>query len=165
MPFAGFLTASGNLLFWPVVVIGFLGNISGSSLAFYIGRRGGRPIIEKYGKYVLLSHHDLAVSDRFFARHEIAATILGRIMPVVKVLISLSAGIANINFKKFFLYSLPGVFIYLGALVYVGRILGENWNAVTPYFHKFDTVMIVLIAIGIILYVWRHLRNQRKTNN
>ena len=106
MPFAGFLVAKGTLMFWPVVLLGAVGNLVGSWLAYFIGARGGRPLLEKYGKYVLISGHDLDMADRWFIRYGEATVFFGRLLPVVRTFISFPAGMFRVNILKFSILTL-----------------------------------------------------------
>ena len=92
MPFSGFLVADGKLLFWLIVLFGTLGNLAGSCLAYVIGKYGGRALIEKYGKYILISHHDLNLTDKWFNRYGDWAVFFGRLLPVIRTYISFPAG-------------------------------------------------------------------------
>jgi len=159
MPFAGFLVAQGKFSLIGVALAGALGCVVGSVVAYAVGIWGGRAFIEKYGKYVLISHHDLALADRFFNKYGSAAIFFSRLLPVVRTFISLPAGIAKMNFSRFVIYTFLGSLPWCLALAYVGMVLGEHWNTLGVYFHKFDFVIVVIILIGVIWYVRRHLKN------
>ncbi len=163
-PFAGFLAQSGRFsLFW-VAIAGGLGSSVGSVLMYWIGMKGGRPLVEKYGKYILISHHDIQKADVFFAKYGSIATLIGRILPVVRTFISLPAGIERVPFKKFLLYSFLGSFVWTYFLAYIGYKLGENWESLHSRFQKFDIFIVVIIVILAALYIYRHLRHLKKTN-
>jgi len=170
MPFAGSLTtvlvvegvthaARFNLVL--VGLAGALGCLVGSVVAYWIGVWGGRPFVERYGKYVLISHHDLDTADRFFKKYGQAAIFISRLLPVVRTFISLPAGISRMNFGRFCLYSFLGSVPWCLALAWVGRILGQNWKAIDVYFRKGDIVIGILILAGIGLFLYRHLRRQK----
>lgn len=164
MPFAGFLVADHVMNFWLVVTIGALGNLAGSLLAYWIGWRGGRPLIEKYGKYILISKHDLDGADTWFKKYGDITSFVGRVLPIVRTYISFPAGIAKMDLKKFSIYTFLGAFIWSAGLTYVGVKLGENWTLVREKLHKFDLAILILILILIALYVYRHLKNAKKQN-
>ncbi len=173
MPIAGFLLkgSQGHQLLpginpWLgltlIAVSGSIGCLLGSMVAYWIGYRGGRPLMLKYGRYVLISQHDADLADRFFARWGEATTFFSRLLPVVRTFISLPAGIAKMPFAKFCLYTLLGSLPWCFLLAYVGTILGEHSDVLSPIFHSLDVVILVLIVLLLVLYVWRHLRNDRK---
>lgn len=162
MPFSGFLVADGQMNFYLVVLFGTLGNIGGSMLAYWIGKIGGRPLIEKYGKYILISHHDLDLADRWFAKRGELAVFFGRLLPVVRTYISFPAGIAQMNFKKFTLYTALGVLPWTALFAWLGVKMGNNWELIRAKLHDFDLAIAGLIIVLIILYVWRHLKHRHK---
>jgi membrane protein DedA with SNARE-associated domain len=173
MPFAGTLTATlvingvtqaarFNLIL--VGLAGALGCLIGSVVAYWVGVWGGRPFIERYGKYVLVSKHDLDTADRFFTKYGQAAIFMSRLLPIVRTFISLPAGISRMSFPKFCLYSFLGSLPWCIALAWVGRIMGQNWKSIEVYWRKFDIVVGVLILAGIMLFLYRHFRkNKPKT--
>ncbi len=174
MPFAGSLTtvlviegvtqaARFNLVL--VGLAGALGCLIGSVVAYWVGVWGGRPFVERYGKYVLISRHDLDVADRFFTKYGQAAIFISRLLPVVRTFISLPAGISRMNFARFCLYSFLGSVPWCLALAWVGRVLGQNWQSIEVYFRKGDIVIGVLILAGIVLFLYRHLRRQKPRVN
>lgn len=159
MPFAGFLVTQGKFSLIGVALAGALGCVVGSVVAYAVGIWGGRAFIEKYGKYVLISHHDLARADKFFNKYGSAAIFFSRLLPVARTFISLPAGIAKMNFSKFVIYTFLGSSPWCLALAYVGLVLGEHWNTLGVYFHKFDFVIVIIILVGVVWYVRRHLKN------
>ncbi|MDD4271609.1 MAG: DedA family protein [Patescibacteria group bacterium] len=159
MPFAGFLAAQGKFSLLGVTLAGALGCVAGSAAAYAVGVWGGRSFIEKYGKYVLISHHDLAMADNFFNKYGSGAIFLSRLLPVVRTFISLPAGIAKMNFTKFVIYTFLGSLPWCYVLAYIGKKLGDHWNTLGAYFHKFDAAIVAIIIIGAIWYVRRHLKN------
>jgi len=160
MPFSGFLVATGQMNFWVVVLLGSVGNLAGSWLAWWVGHKGGRPLVEKYGKYILLSHHDLDAADRYFQKYGQNTVLFTRLMPIVRTFISLPAGISKMDFKKFSLYTFIGVIPFTAALTYAGVKLKENWAGLQPYFHKFDLVIAAAIVLFLVWYIIRHLRRK-----
>lgn len=154
MPFAGFVVHEGHLNFFWIVVVGTLGNLVGSLIAYYVGLKGGRPILEKYGKYILVTEDKLDLADDIFNRYGSITVFVGRILPVIRTFISLPAGIARMDIKKFTIYTTIGCLPWTLALAYLGVILGQNWHILTNYFHIID-VILVIVVIALILY-WAH---------
>jgi membrane protein DedA with SNARE-associated domain len=162
MPFSGYLVFREEFgLFW-VGLAGAFGCVVGSVPAYYLGLYGGRPLIEKYGKYVLVSHHDLDLADRWFARYGDWAIFFSRLLPVVRTFISFPAGVAKMNVPRFIIYTFVGSFPWCLGLAYIGMKLGENWDTLGVYFHKFDIVIGIGIVASAIYYIWRHLKNQNR---
>lgn len=161
MPFSGFLVADGSMNFWLVVFLGALGNLAGSLLAYWIGWKGGRPLIEKYGKYILLSKHDLDLADRWFTKYGSATTFFGRVLPIVRTFISFPAGISKMELKKFSIYTFLGAFIWCIPLTYAGVKMGENWAQIREYLHNFDLTIGILIVVFLVWYIWRHIKHSK----
>ncbi|MCL4472594.1 MAG: DedA family protein [Actinobacteria bacterium] len=162
MPFSGYLVFTGEFNLVLVGIVGALGNLAGSLLAYWLGARGGRPLIEKYGKYVLLSHHDLDMADRWFSRYGRSTVFFTRLMPVIRTFISFPAGISRMKLSTFSLYTFLGALPWSIFLAYVGFKMGENWDTLGGYFHKADIFIGILIVAGIVWYVWRHINNIKK---
>lgn len=161
MPFAGWLVLLGKLNFWWVVIIGTLGNLAGSVAAYWIGRAGGRPLLEKYGKYVLLSHHDLDVADDWFKKYGDITVLIGRLLPVVRTYISFPAGVAEMSQQKFIFYTTLGVIPWSILFTWLGLKMGEHWTSVREFFHNFDLLIIALLIMFILLYIYRHLKRKK----
>ena len=138
MPFAGFLVSTGQFNLWWAAFWGAIGCLVGGALSYWIGMIGGRPLIEKYGKYILISHHDLDKADGWFKKHGEITVLVGRMLPVIRTFISFPAGIAKMNFWRFMGYSFIGSFPFCLLLAYIGEKLGNNWNTLRTYFHQFD---------------------------
>ncbi len=170
MPLAGVMIASGSILqgvnLWAglllVALAGALGCLIGSVVAYGIGAAGGRPLLLKYGRYVLISQHDANVADRFFQRWGSATVFFSRLLPVVRTYISLPAGITKTPFVKFCVYTLLGSFPWCLLLAYVGFVLGNHLSILGSIFHSLDVVILVAVVLLVVLYVWRHFRNDRK---
>ena len=152
---------SPTIQLWGTAVAGAVGCVVGSAVAYWIGATGGRPLLLRYGRYVLISHHDADRADAFFARHGDATIFATRLMPIVRTFISLPAGIARMNFGKFIAYTFLGSLPWCLALAYAGYKLGEHWDEVGSVLHKYD----ILVGIGILalfaLFLYRHLRRQK----
>lgn len=162
MPFAGFLVAKGELNLWLVGLAGAVGCVLGSIPSYYLGYFGGRPLIEKYGKYILISHHDLDMADKWFQKRGELTVFVGRLLPVIRTFISFPAGISRMHFGRFVIYSFIGSFPWTLLLAFIGQKMGENWESLRGYFHGADWVILGLIVLGIVWYVWRHVKNSRK---
>ena len=134
MPFSGFLVFEGRFALWPVVVWGAVGNLIGSIIAYLIGFYGGRPLVKKFGRYFLISAHDLEKADHWFKKYGQSTVFFSRLLPVVRTFISLPAGISRMNFKKFSFYTLAGSLPWSFALTYGGLIMGESWSSLKIYF-------------------------------
>ncbi len=158
MPFSGYLVFTGRFMMWQIVFWGALGNLVGSALAYWVGFYGGRPLVEKYGKYILVSNRDLETADKWFSKYGQRAVFFSRLLPAVRTFISLPAGIARMDFKKFSFYTLIGSLPWSLALAYVGLALGENWASIRVYFEKFDYIIAALVILVIIWWIWRHFR-------
>ena len=170
MPLAGVMIASGKILqgvnSWTALLLvalaGAAGCLVGSIVAYGIGAAGGRPLMLKYGRYVLISQHDADVADRFFQRWGSATVFFSRLLPVVRTYISLPAGITKTPFLKFCVYTLLGSLPWCFVLAYVGFVLGNHLSTLGPIFHSLDVVILVIVVLLVVLYVWRHIRNDRK---
>jgi membrane protein DedA with SNARE-associated domain len=162
MPFSGYLVFTGDLALWAVALAGAVGCVLGSLVAYWIGSYGGRPLVEKYGKYVLISHHDLALAERWFQKHGEITIFVGRLLPVVRTFIAFPAGVARMNLSRFNLYTFIGSYIWCYALAWVGMKLGEHWDTLGTYFHRFDALIGAVLLAGGAWYVWRHLQHVRR---
>lgn len=158
MPMAGWMVYRGIFDIWVVALFATAGNTLGSSIAYWVGYLGGRPIIERYGRYILISNHDLEVADRWFERHGEAAVFFGRLLPVVRTFISFPAGVARMNFGKFILYSVIGAFPWVLALAYAGKLMGDNWVVVREVLKNFDYPIAAVIVAAVVYYVYRHVK-------
>jgi len=163
MPFAGFLVYKGEMNLLLVGLVGALGDLAGSLLAYWVGARGGRTMVEKYGKYLLISESDLDLADRWFTNYGKGTVFFARFVPVVRTFISLPAGISRMKLSTFALYTFLGVLPWSLMLTYIGFKMGENWSTLAVYFHKADLLIGVIIIIGIVWYVRRHIRHLKKT--
>ncbi len=157
MPFSGYLVSQGQFTLIGIAIAGSIGSVIGSVLAYWVGVWGGRSFIEKYGKYILISQHDLNIADRFFTKYGASAVFFSRMLPVVRTFISLPAGISKMNFKKFVIYTFIGSLPWCYGLGYLGEKLGDHWNTLGVYFHKFDAIIGVVILASIIWFVRRHI--------
>ena len=165
MPLAGWflikyhsLPIAFNLL---AGVFGALGCTIGSIIAYWVGTKGGRPFLNKYGKYILITPHDLDRADQWFQNNGDWAIFITRLMPVVRTFISLPAGIAKMRIGKFLIYTFVGSFIWCTALSLAGYLLGENWEKIRTVMRPFDPVIVAIVVILIGFYIYRHIKHSR----
>jgi membrane protein DedA with SNARE-associated domain len=158
MPFSGYLITTGRFSLNLVAVAGAVGCLIGSYAAYYAGASGGRWFIERYGRYLLIAPHELEIADRFFARWGSAAVFVCRLLPVVRTFIAFPAGVARMRILPFTIYTLAGSYLWCLALAYAGMKLGQHWDALGPYFHRFDGVIVALLVLGAIPLLYNRLR-------
>ena len=168
MPLAGWMLIKEQSLAVTYVLVagvyGALGNTIGSVIAYVVGMWGGRPFLEKYGKYILISKHDLNLADRWFDRSGSWSIFASRLLPVVRTFISLPAGIARMHFFKFLAYTFLGSFIWSTGLAYGGYQMGEHWEQIRALMRPFDPVIITIAIILIAFYIYRHVKHSRMTS-
>lgn len=165
MTFGGFLAGLGIINFTALVVVGAFGNLVGSLLAFWLGRAMGeewiRNAIKKWGKWILVHEKDFDLSVRWFKKYGHGITFGSRLLPIVRTFISLPAGIAEMNVVHFSIYTFIGSLLWSGVLAYLGLKLGQNWEAIGPYFQKFQFLIIGLVIAAAGLYIYRHLKQSK----
>jgi membrane protein DedA with SNARE-associated domain len=154
LPFGGFLVAQGQLNFILAVLAGTVGGTVGSMASYYIGMKGGRPFIEKYGRYFLISERELALADRWFARWGEATVFFTRLLPVIRTFISLPAGISRMHFRRFVVYTFLGSLPWSLLLTYLGYKLGVHWEDLRVWFHDFDIAIVVALVLALIFFLW-----------
>jgi membrane protein DedA with SNARE-associated domain len=165
MPFAGYLVYTGALKLLWVATAGAIGCNVGSVIAYEVGYYGGRPLVEKYGSYLLLSRHDLEMADRFFLRFGSAAVFIGRLLPVIRTFIALPAGIARMPRIRFHIYTFAGSWPWCFALAWVGMKLGERWNKdprLAHWLHRLDAVIVLLVLLGLAWFIRSHWKNRMR---
>ncbi len=160
MPLAGYLVYMGRFNLYMAATMGALGCNIGSLLAYELGSYGGRPLVERYGRYVLLKAHDLEITDRLFHKYGEITILLSRMLPVVRTFIALPAGIARMPRLKFHLYTFIGSWPWCFLLAYAGMKLAQRWETLGKYFHEFDKVIAAIIIAGVIWFVWTHWRGR-----
>jgi membrane protein DedA with SNARE-associated domain len=141
---------------------GALGNTIGSLVAYGVGIWAGRPLLDRYGRYILLSRHDLDMTERWFKRSGSWTVFVSRLLPVVRTYISLPAGVARMNLVRFVVYTFTGSFIWSTALAYGGYLLGEHWEEIRSVMRPFDPLFVAVIVILVLLYIYRHIRHARE---
>lgn len=166
MPFAGFLVAQGRLEFLPAVFVGALGNLAGSLLAYFLGTKiPEKTIVDflaKYGRFILVSPHEYEKAAGWLKTNGHAVSFVSRLMPGIRTVISLPAGVAKIKISHFVGYTFVGSFIWSALLTFVGVKLGENWEQVGSFLHKFDLVIVVGLLLLAGLYIWKKMREFKK---
>ena len=166
MPFSGYLVYAGRFNLWWAATAGALGCNVGSLVAYEIGAYGGRPLVERYGRYLLLSRHELDLADRFFARWGSATVFFSRLLPVIRTFIALPAGVARMPRGRFHLYTFLGSWPWCLGLAWVGLKLGARWDTdprLKLWFHRFDAIIGGLLVIAVVAFVWSRWKNRIKT--
>lgn len=164
MPFAGFLVAQGDsgMSLLGIIIAGSLGCTIGSIAAYVFGFYAGRPLILRYGKYVLIREKHLVTAEEWFEKWGDKATFIARLLPVIRTVISLPAGIAKMNFKKFVFYSFVGSVPWTFMLAYVGYVLGSEWESIKGVFRELDIVVVVAAIAVVAYYAYRMKHNSTK---
>ncbi len=163
MPLAGYALAHTQ---WDLIALATVASLAsnlGSIPAYWVGARGGRPMVERYGSYVLLSRHDLDLVDRFFVRYGSLAVLIGRMLPIVRTFIAFPAGVAKMNQLRFHIYTFIGSWPWCYVLAYVGMKLGAQWNTnpqLQAIFHRFHLVVELAIILGAAWFAASHWKNR-----
>jgi membrane protein DedA with SNARE-associated domain len=163
MPFAGSALAHSQAQLIILATLASLASNLGSIPAYWMGAAGGRPMVERYGSFLLLSKRDIDLADRFFARFGSLTVLIGRMLPIVRTFIALPAGIAKMNQFRFHLYTFIGSWPWCYALAYVGMRLGDKWQTDPRFkevFHRFHLGVEAVLLLGVILFVWTHWKNR-----
>jgi membrane protein DedA with SNARE-associated domain len=164
MPFSGYLVSTGEMNLWGVAIAGAVGCVLGSLVAYWVGMYGGRPFIEKYGRYILLSRHDLDIADRWFAKYGEIIVFVSRLLPAIRTFIAFPAGVARMNLPRFVIYTFAGSLPWCLGLAYVGQKLGEQWDkddTLKTWFHRFDFLIGIAGALFVAWWIWRHIKHSR----
>jgi membrane protein DedA with SNARE-associated domain len=162
IPFAGFLAYMGEMNIWLIVLVSSLANVTGSIIAYEIGKYLGRGFIERYGKYVLLNMGHLQLIERWFDKYGSLTVLFCRMLPLVRTVNALPAGIGKMNFPKFCIFTFIGSIPWNLALVFVGYLLKQNWNILEKYSLYID-IFAVFVAAAVIFYVARRIRVSTKS--
>jgi membrane protein DedA with SNARE-associated domain len=163
MPFSGYLVVrDGEMSMLGVVLAGSVGCTIGSIGAYIVGFYAGRPLIVRYGKYILLREKHLVTAEKWFEKWGDKATFIARLLPVIRTVISLPAGIAKMNFRKFVFYSFVGSVPWTLMLAYVGYWLGPEWESIKGVFRGLDVVVVLAVALIVVWYVYRLRKNNSK---
>jgi len=166
MPFAGYLASLGKMNVYILIFVGAFANLFGSILAYWLGYWGEetfvRKLIQKYGKFLLITENEYDRSERWFRKYGEKITFFSRLLPVVRTFISLPAGIAEMNFVKFCIYTFTGSLLWSGLLAYIGFALGKNWHSLEGYYRKFEYVIIFAVAALAIYYIIHKIKKLKK---
>lgn len=168
MPFAGSQLAHSQLGLILLATLASLASNLGSIPAYWVGATGGRPMVERFGKYVLLGAKDLDRAERFFNKFGSITVLVGRMLPIVRTFIALPAGIAKMNPFRFHLYTFIGSWPWCYALAWVGMKLGDKWQTDPRFkevFHRFHLGVEAVIVVGIIVFVWTHWKHRVGTHD
>jgi membrane protein DedA with SNARE-associated domain len=166
LPFAGFLVSDpskveplthGRWEFWIVVIVATIGNTIGSLIAYAIGAWGGRPFLERYGKYLLIRHHEIELAERFFEKYGAPTAFFSRLLPIVRTFISFPAGVARMPIRTFIAYSTAGAFLWSILLVYAGTVLGANWVKIREALQPFDLLIAIAVVGLVLIFIWWRL--------
>jgi membrane protein DedA with SNARE-associated domain len=166
LPFAGFMVSDRSQIepltgqawsFWIVVVVATIGNTCGSLIGYAIGAYGGRPFLQRYGRYLLIREHEIELADRFFRRYGSATAFFSRLLPVVRTFISFPAGVARMPLGKFIVYSTLGALPWSVALVFAGEQLGARWVDIRHALQPFDLAIALAVVAGLLVFIWWRL--------
>ena len=163
MPVAGFALAHSQLDLILLATVASLASNIGSIPAYWAGARGGRPAVERYGSYLLLSRHDLDRVDAFFNRFGPLAVLLGRMLPIIRTFIAFPAGVARMSLVKFHVYTFIGSWPWCYALAYVGMKLGNQFSTdprFKEFFHRFHLGVELLILVAVVWFIKSHWKNR-----
>jgi membrane protein DedA with SNARE-associated domain len=158
------VTGHAQFNFWAVIIIGTLGSLVGSQIAYEVGRTAGRTIVDRWGKWILLSHKDLDASERWFQKYGAWSVLIGRVLPVIRSVISVPAGIAEMKRGRFAVLTLIGSFVWVTLLVSLGDAAGSNWRRVAKDVHYAQTPTIIVIVLFILAGLALRIRSVRRTN-
>ncbi len=162
MPFSGYLAFTGRFTLHGAAFWGAAGCVFGSLCAYGAAAMGGRPFVERYGRYVFLSRRDLDLAEGLFRRYGSPIIFFSRLMPVVRTFISLPAGLARMPLTRFCVYTFLGSYPFCYALAYIGSTLGEHWPSLESTFRKYDVLIGALLVLGTVLWIRRHILAERR---
>jgi membrane protein DedA with SNARE-associated domain len=172
LPFAGFLVGTGAELepltgqpwsYWLVVLAGTLGATVGALVAYAIGAWGGRPLIQRWGRYLGITDADLDRAEAFFARYGEAASFFGRMVPVIRSLVSFAAGVARMPLGRFIVFTFLGSLPFTALLVFAGVQLGANWESIGGVIKRFEYVVVAVLAIVVVAWIWLRIVKPRRS--
>lgn len=158
--FSGYLAFQGKLDMFSIIAVSVIGNVLGSVISYYIGLKGGRPLFLKYGKYVFVKERELDWAEHWFARFGHETVFFGRMVPMIRAFISVPAGVAEMNFAKFNIYTFLGSLPWSIGLAYAGYALGSRWHQITKYFTSASIIVLIVLLAGIVVFVYAHIRQR-----
>lgn len=168
MPLAGYKLGHSWADLVILATVASLASNLGSIPAYWLGARGGRPMVERYGSYILLSRRDLDLADRFFTRYGSITVLIGRMLPIVRTFIAFPAGIARMNQLRFHIYTFIGSWPWCFALAYAGMKLGAHWDTDPRFkaiFQRFHLAVELVLVVGIVWFVWTHWKNRTRSHS
>jgi membrane protein DedA with SNARE-associated domain len=165
MPFAGYLASTGELSFVPVIIVGSLGATLGSTVAYFLGRKLGRPFLDRYGRYLGLDKDSLDKADAWFAKWGKYGILIGHSIPVIRSIISFPAGITRMELKTFVPFTFLGATVWNTVLVTAGYFLGEYWIRFAETLDGWDVVIIAVLVVAYIVYLVHHRRKHRSSSS
>lgn len=165
LPFSGYLAAQGRFSIWLVALAGAVGNIVGTLITYSISRYIGLPFLYRYGKYVLVTRHDIDLAHRLFQRYGVPMIFISRLMPGIRGFIPIPAGVAQMRLIPFISYVFVGSFLWSLFLTYIGFVIGEHWMAVQEHTRGVQIVLLVIVVLGGVWWIWRHISLLRKETN
>ena len=165
MPPAGYLAQLGQMNIWIVILTGTFGSLIGAYANYFVSRWLGRPLVLKYGKYVWITEKKFAKVESFFLKHGEISTFIGRLLPVIRHLISIPAGIARMNHLRFSLYTLAGAGIWCTILTWIGYFIGKEQALIMKYSHQAVIGVLIFSALLIAVYVWRQKKSKNKAES
>ena len=172
LPFAGFLVGTGAELepltgqpwsYWLVVFAGTLGATVGALVAYAIGAWGGRPLIQRWGRYIGITEADLDRAEAFFARYGEAASFFGRMVPVIRSLVSFAAGVSRMPLGRFIVFTFLGSLPFTALLVFAGVQLGANWESIGGVIKRFEYAVVAVLAIVVVAWIWLRIVKPRRS--
>lgn len=155
--FAGYLVFLGRMDFNLAVIYGVVGGLLGSIVSYLAGYYGGPPFVARYGRYIFLSEKNVAMAQKWFDRYGLITVLVARLLPVIRTFISLPAGFARVNFIRFIVYTILGSVPWTIALIYVGMLLGANWEAMRAIGHQAS----LIVAGGLVMIGVYYIRRKR----
>jgi len=167
MPFAGYLVSTGRFDLYLAATAGALGCNLGSIVAYEIGKRGGRPVAERWGRYLLIGPGEIDAADRFFARWGSIAVLVGRLLPVIRSFIAFPAGVARMRLVPFHVYTFIGSWPWCFGLAWVGMKLGDQWNSdprIKAAFHRADLAIGLVLVALVGFYIWHRVRGLKRSH-
>ena len=168
MPFAGYLASVGRFSLIGAATMGALGCNVGSTVTYFVAIKGGRPVVERWGRYLLFGAGELGRTEQFFARYGALTVFVGRLLPVVRTFIAFPAGLARMPMMKFQIYTFLGSWPWCFALAYAGFVLGRRWHGDPTFrkiFHQFDAIVVIALLGGFGWFVWSHWRGGRRSES
>ncbi len=163
LPLAGFMVSDGTIGYFMANIAVAAGSMTGSLIAYLVGCYGGRHFIIKYGKYILVSEEKFHKAEIIFNKYGAAAVFFGRLLPIIRTFISLPAGMARMDLKKFILYSLAGMLPWNAVLIFLGYKFGANYETIVrPIFKKFEYAVLALLLLGILFLIYKAVASARK---